>query len=78
MQALPFDKELIVVDDGSTDGTRAILERLAAECDVDASCVQPQPGQGRGDARRRFAHVDGDIVVIQDADLEYDPATYPR
>jgi glycosyltransferase involved in cell wall biosynthesis len=76
VQALPFDKQLIIVDDGSTDDTPQILERLAAE--YDNVVVVSKPNEGKGSAiRAAIPHVDGDIVVIQDADLEYDPADVP-
>ncbi|MFL5963617.1 MAG: glycosyltransferase family 2 protein [Gaiellaceae bacterium] len=76
VQVLPFDKQLIVIDDGSTDETPAILERLAAE---HANLVViSQPNRGKGAALRvGIEHIDGDVVVIQDADLEYDPGDVP-
>ena len=76
LQALPFDKQLIVVDDGSTDETPAILERLAGEhANV---VVLRQPNQGKGAALRAgIPQIDGEIVVIQDADLEYDAGDIP-
>jgi glycosyltransferase involved in cell wall biosynthesis len=74
---LPLDKQVIVVDDGSTDGTAAILERRREE--DDSLVVLRQRNRGKGAAiRAAIEHIDGDIVVIQDADLEYDPVDVPR
>jgi glycosyltransferase involved in cell wall biosynthesis len=76
--AQPFELELIVVDDGSTDGTCPVLERLAAGEPRIRLLAQPQ-NQGKGAALRRgFAAATGDIVIVQDADLEYDPDEYGR
>ena len=74
--AVPLRTQLIVVDDGSKDGTREILARLERELGV---TVVLQPiNQGKGAALRRgFEEVRGDIVVIQDADLEYSPEEFP-
>jgi glycosyltransferase involved in cell wall biosynthesis len=75
VRALPFAKQLVVVDDGSTDGTSDILESLAGD---DLVLVR-QANAGKGAAvRNGIAHTTGDIVVIQDADLEYDPADVPE
>lgn len=64
--------EIICVDDGSQDGTREVLERLAVEQDIKA--VFHGKNQGKGAALRTgFMEATGDIVVVQDADMEYDP-----
>ncbi len=74
VQAVPVPKEIIIVDDCSTDDTRAILREL--ESDEVRVFYQPV-NRGKGAALREgFRHVTGDVVVVQDADLEYDPAEY--
>lgn len=68
--------EIIAVDDGSTDGSRAVLEELRGEID---QVVFHEKNQGKGAALRTgFAHATGDITLVQDADLEYDPQEYHR
>jgi glycosyltransferase involved in cell wall biosynthesis len=75
--ATPLPKELIIVDDGSTDGTRRLLEDLARHPDV--VVVMHERNRGKGAALRSgFAAATGDLVVVQDADLEYDPVEYPK
>ena len=72
----PFDIELLIVDDGSKDGTRDILAELATEYPQIRVLLQ-DVNQGKGAALRRgFAEATGDIVLVQDADLEYDPGEY--
>ena len=73
---LPLDRELIVVDDGSTDGTRDLLPTLA---DSKVRVVFHPTNRGKTAAiRTGLAHATGDLVVIQDADLEYDPEDWAR
>jgi glycosyltransferase involved in cell wall biosynthesis len=75
--AVPLDVELICVDDGSRDGSREILGELQAEHPQIRVLLQPK-NIGKGAALRRGVQEStGDYVVIQDADLEYDPAEYP-
>jgi glycosyltransferase involved in cell wall biosynthesis len=77
VQATPYDKEIIVVDDASTDGSREILDRLVREND-NLKLFYHEHNQGKGAALRTgFAQVNGDVVIIQDADLEYNPEDYP-
>jgi len=76
VRAVPIEKEILLVDDGSTDGTREILRELA---DDTTKVVLHEYNQGKGAALRTgFQKASGDIVIIQDADLEYDPAQYPK
>ena len=75
VKATPVPKEIVVVDDGSTDGTRDVLGSLQ---DSDVKVVLHEKNMGKGAALQTgFSHASGDIVMIQDADLEYDPEEYP-
>src|SRR3954464_3039657 len=74
--ALDLEKQIVVVDDGSTDGTGDIADRWSLG--RDGVMVLRQQNRGKGAAvRAAIPHADGDISVIQDADMEYDPADVP-
>jgi glycosyltransferase involved in cell wall biosynthesis len=73
---LPLDREIVVVDDGSTDGTNKVVSHLA---DSTVRVFSHPENRGKGAAiRTGLAQVTGDLVIIQDADLEYDPDDWPR
>ncbi len=76
VQSVPHDKEIIVVDDRSTDGTTELLSQIS---DNNITVLFHPVNRGKGSALRTgFERVTGDIVIIQDADLEYDPEEYGR
>ena len=76
VRAVDLEKEIVIVDDGSTDGTREILAEID---DPDTRVIYHPRNRGKGAALRTgFQQVAGDIVVVQDADLEYDPAEFPQ
>jgi glycosyltransferase involved in cell wall biosynthesis len=76
VRAVPIPKEIVIVDDASTDGT---VERLKVLEGDDVRVFRHQVNRGKGAAvRTALENATGDIILIQDADLEYDPADYPR
>jgi glycosyltransferase involved in cell wall biosynthesis len=76
---LTLEREIVIVDDGSTDGTREILDQWRNDPPPDMQIIYHEQNQGKGAALRTgFQHATGDILVIQDADLEYDPLDYVK
>ena len=76
---LQLEKEIVIVDDGSTDGTREILARLQADNPTDLRIIYHARNGGKGAALRTgFEAASGAIFVVQDADLEYNPSDYVR
>ncbi len=77
VMAVPVDKELVIVDDFSTDGTRDVLKTYQGQPNIKISYHPYNLGKGAG-IRTGIRECTGDIVIIQDADLEYSPEEYPR
>ncbi|MGE3818322.1 MAG: glycosyltransferase family 2 protein [Isosphaeraceae bacterium] len=78
VRAVPVRKQIILVDDFSTDGTRELLQKWKTT-EPDLTILFHERNQGKGAALRTgFKHAEGQIVIVQDADLEYDPSEYPR
>jgi glycosyltransferase involved in cell wall biosynthesis len=77
IDALGIDRQIVVVDDGSSDDTAAIVAAYAASHEGVVLLVKPNGGKGSA-LRHGIPHIDADVVVIQDADLEYDPAEVPH
>jgi glycosyltransferase involved in cell wall biosynthesis len=72
-----LDRELVIVDDGSADGTRAYLDTLRSNPQIKVIFHEQNKGKGAA-LRTGFQHATGDLIIVQDADLEYDPDEYPK
>ncbi|MEE8169342.1 MAG: glycosyltransferase family 2 protein [Phycisphaerae bacterium] len=77
VSAAPYRKQVIVVDDGSSDGTREILKQWNGRAGVEVHAHDRNRGKGAA-LRTALAHATAPYTIVQDADLEYDPADYPK
>jgi len=78
VQAVPLEKEIIIVDDASTDGTIDKVKEISRNHDnIKVFCLKQNRGKGAA-LRKGFESVTGDVIIIQDADLEYNPKEYPQ
>ncbi len=76
LRQVPFSKQIVVVNDGSTDATRQVLESF--DCGLDVEIVHHEHNRGKGAALQTgFRLARGEYIIVQDADLEYDPADIP-
>ncbi len=78
VEEIGLAQEILIVDDGSTDGTRDLLRQIEAQGRPNVRILYHEHNQGKGAALvTGFSHASGDVFLIQDADLEYDPREYP-